>query len=349
MCAGWLSINGVRAQTTPASSVDPAQISRDLGRGVNLGNALEAPKGEGTWGVTLQESYFATIAQAGFTLIRVPISWPAHASKDAPYTIDPVFFERVDWVVAQAKAHHLTAILDFHNYNELMKDPASQQDRFIEIWKQVAGHYQSEPPTILFELLNEPFDKLDAPAWNQILVKTLAVIRPTNPNRLIVIGPVHWNSIGALSDLVLPDDDQNLIVTFHYYDPMKFTHQGAEWIEGSTPWLGTTWQATDPEKQALANAMDKAAAWGQTHHRPMFLGEFGAYSKGDMDSRARWTNAVARAAEAHGFAWTYWEFCAGFGVYDPVAQQWREPLLNALLPGAKPKQSNVPEGIGIKD
>ena len=51
-----------------------------------------------------------------------------------------------------------------------------------------------------------------------------------------------------------------------------------------------------------------------------------------MDSRARWTAFVARTAEAHSFAWTYWEFCSGFGVYDPVAHAWREPLLNALLP-----------------
>ena len=42
-----------------------------LGRGVNLGNALEAPR-EGEWGVTLQEAYFDLIQQAGFTSVRVP-------------------------------------------------------------------------------------------------------------------------------------------------------------------------------------------------------------------------------------------------------------------------------------
>ena len=58
---------------------------------------------------------------------------------------------------------------------------------------------------------------------------------------------------------------------------------------------------------------DKAAKWGVDHHRPMYLGEFGAYSKSPIEGRARWTAVTVHAAEAHGMAWTYWEFCAGFG------------------------------------
>jgi endoglucanase len=135
-----------------------------------------------------------------------------------------------------------------------------------------------------------------------------------------------------LEKLVLPENDRHLIVTVHFYDPMTFTHQGASWVQGSDKWLGNTWQGTDAEKLAVTKAFDKAAAWGKEHQRPMYLGEFGAFSRGDMDSRARWTAFVSRTAEADGLAWTYWEFCAGFGVYDPVAKQWREPLLDALLP-----------------
>ena len=51
-----------------------------------------------------------------------------------------------------------------------------------------------------------------------------------------------------------------------------------------------------------------------------------------MDSRARWIAFVARTAEARGFTWTYWELSSGFGVFDPAAQQWHEPVLQALLP-----------------
>ena len=63
----------------------------------------------------------------------------------------------------------------------------------------------------------------------------------------------------------------------------------------------------------------------------MYLGEFGAYSKSPIEGRAQWTAFVARTAENHGMSWTYWEFCSGFGVYDPVAKAWRQPLLDALM------------------
>jgi len=299
-------------------------------RGVNLGNMLESPK-EGSWGQTVHEDFFPTIRQAGFAVIRIPISWAAHVGPAPDYAIDPAFLSRIDWVVAQAEKNNLTAILDYHNDDKLMKEPDANSARFVATWKQIADHYKDASSSILFELLNEPFGKLDAAHWNDLLLKTLTVVRATNPTRTVVVGPVRWNSIAMLDKLVLPDSDQNLLVTIHFYDPMTFTHQGASWIDGSDKWLGNTW-GTDAEKKAVSDSFDKAAAWGKAHHRPLYLGEFGAFSKGDMDSRARWTTAVARAAESHNIPWTYWEFCAGFGVYDPQAHAWRQPLLDALLP-----------------
>src|SRR5262245_61215606 len=94
--------------TLTATGDEPAKeeigtANAKLGRGINLGNALEAPR-EGAWGVTLKAEYFAAIKKAGFATVRLPVKWSAHASSDAPYTIDPKFAERVDWAVDQALA-----------------------------------------------------------------------------------------------------------------------------------------------------------------------------------------------------------------------------------------------------
>jgi endoglucanase len=75
--------------------LDPFAQAKRLGRGVNLGNALDAPK-EGEWGVTLQEDFFSIIREGGFDTVRLPIKWSAHAETDAPYAIDPAFFARTD-------------------------------------------------------------------------------------------------------------------------------------------------------------------------------------------------------------------------------------------------------------
>jgi len=326
-----LGLASAQSTNTSPAPVAPAPTGSvvQLGHGVNFGNFLEAPS-EGAWGETFQEDYFPIIKQAGFGVVRVPIRWSAHVSAAPDDTIDPAFLSRVDWVVAQAEKNNLQAILDYQNDDDLIHDPDANEARYLAIWKQVAEHYKDAPPSILFELLNEPHDKLDAPHWNDLLAKTLAVVRATNPTRTVVVGPVQWNGIGSLSKLVLPDSDRNLLVTVHYYDPMTFTHQGASWVEGSDKWLGNTWQGTDAEKQAVTQAFDTAAAWGVAHQRPMYLGEFGAFSKGDMASRVRWTTFVARTAEAHGMPWTYWEFCDSFGAYDKTAKAWRQPLLDAL-------------------
>jgi endoglucanase len=62
------------------------------------------------------------------------------------------------------------------------------------------------------------------------------------------------------------------------------------------------------------------------------MSEFGAYDKADMDSRVRWTAFMREQAEERGFSWSYWEFGAGFGVYDRSAQKWNQELLEALVP-----------------
>lgn len=316
---------------TPADAFAFQQSAR-LGRGVNLGNALEAPQ-EGEWGVTLEESFFQMIKEGGFNSIRVPIRWTVHSNEKAPYTITPAFFARIDWVINQALKRKLVAVINMHNFPELIDSPSANRERFIALWGQIARHYQDYSDGLYFELLNEPNGNLtDTNAWNEILGAAIKEIRKTNPNRIIVVGPGNWYRVDRLSDLQLPPDDRNLIVTFHYYEPFHFTHQNAEWVDGSNNWSGTTWTATVNEKQAVDHDFDVALLWSKQNSRPIYLGEFGAYSKAEMDSRHTWTAYIARAAEARGFSWAYWEFCAGFGVYDRTEQTWVEPIYQALIP-----------------
>ena len=302
-----------------------------LGRGINLGNALEAPK-EGEWGVTLKAEYFAAIKKAGFATVRLPVRWSAHAGKEAPYTIDPKLAERVDWAIDQALMNELNIIVNVHHYGEMDDAPDEHLPRLLGLWQQIAARYKDRPARVYFELLNEPHGKLTETKWNAAVPKLLAVVRKTNPKRPIIIGPGQWNSIRALDKLELPKDDRNLIVTVHCYDPFEFTHQGASWVKGSEKWKGRTWDGTDAEKSAITKQLEKAATWAKSHDRPVFLGEFGAFQEADMKSRARWTHFVAREAERLGFSWSYWEFCSGFGAYDSKSEVWREGLKSALVP-----------------
>ncbi len=287
---------------------------------------------EGELGLTAHEEYFSLIKQAGFDFIRLPIRWDTHAALTAPYTIDSKFFDRVDEIIGWAIQHNLAIILDFHNFDGIMKDPVENRARFLGIWRQIAEHYQAFPPQVVFELLNEPNDVLNAAIWNQYLRAALDIIRLSNPSREVVIGSAQASRFDWITTLDVPDDP-NIIVTFHYYEPFHFTHQGANWIGQDTHnWLGTTWDATTAQDAVITENFDLVANWASQHHVRILLGEFGAFSAAELASRVRWTSYVARQAELHRFAWAFWEFAAGFGIYDPNTNTWRQQLLKALIP-----------------
>jgi len=69
--------------------------------------------------------------------------------------------------------------------------------------------------------------------------------------------------------------------------------------------------------------------------RPPYLGKLGAYDKGGMASRVRWTSVVARSAERFGWSWGYWQFDGDFILYDMKSQKWVEPIREALIPAVK--------------
>jgi endoglucanase len=179
--------------------------------------------------------------------------------------------------------------------------------------------------------LNEPHDKLSGPVWNGLLEETLELVRKFNPTRVVIVGPDQWNGYNKLGTLNLPGTDRRLIVTFHYYLPFEFTHQGAEWAKGAEKWVGRNWPRSADEEKELIGHFDTVAAWAKEHKRPIYLGEFGVYQKANMADRARWTRFVREQAEARGFSWAYWEFGSGFGVYDPSQGKWRDDLRNALV------------------
>ncbi|KAA3659355.1 MAG: glycoside hydrolase family 5 protein [Calditrichaeota bacterium] len=315
----------------PPANLDVFEQNQKLGRGINLGNALEAPN-EGDWGVVLQADFFSLIKQAGFNSVRIPIRWSAHTTATFPYSIDTRFLKRVDWAIDQAFSQNLAVIINIHHFEEIMQDPAGQKARFLAIWAELAAHYQNYSGDLFFEILNEPNDALTSELWNQYLAEAIALIRETNPGRTLIVGTAEWGGLHGLSALQLPDDDTNIIVSFHYYNPFEFTHQGAEWVNNSDAWLGTQWLGTDSEKQAVINDFSHAVNWANANNRPLNVGEFGAYSKAAMSSRANWTAFVARTAEANKMSWHYWEFISGFGAYNMSTDDWNYPLLNALIP-----------------
>jgi len=60
-------------------------------------------------------------------------------------------------------------------------------------------------------------------------------------------------------------------------------------------------------------------------------GEFGVLIKADSACRQRWITFVRQQAEARGFSWLYWGFCADFRVYNCDQAALYSLLLDSLI------------------
>ena len=303
-----------------------------LGRGVNI--IGYDPLWRSRSRARMQDKHFELIKKAGFNNVRIPLHPFRDAGIDEKNEITENWFEALDWAVEQSLFNGLMAILDFHEFGTMGQDPMGNKERFLATWEQMGERYSDQPDEVIFEILNEPNKELTPELWNQFHSEALAIIRETNPTRTVIIGPGHWNSIGYLEQLELPENERNIIATVHYYSPMEFTHQGARWSSQRDK-IGVPWNATPEEQQAITRDFQKAQAWAEEHDRPLFLGEFGAYDRADMDSRVRYLSFVTRQAEKLGWSWAYWQFDSDFILYDIPEDKWIEPLRDALVPPAE--------------
>ena len=331
----------------PGASAQAFQVAKALGRGINFGNMLEAPN-EGDWGLTLRPDFLDAVTHAGFQTVRLPVRWSNHAATKRPFRLDVAFANRVESVVDKLLAKGIYVVLNMHHYRALdgdtpdkgdePQDASLSDERFLALWAQIAQRFAGKSDKLIFEIYNEPHKLLDAPHWNELIARASAAVRKSNPQRLLMLGPIQWNNASALAELRLPNDS-NLIVTVHNYAPFKFSHQGAAWIDPVLP-VGVSCCDAGQRAEMLL-PLDTAKQWSEEHRYPVFIGEFGSYEKADMASRVRFTQTMREEIELRGFGWAYWELAAGFGVYDPDARQFRTPLLNALIPvnsaGVAPK------------
>lgn len=322
----------------PAPGASPAarELARQLNGGINFGNMLDAPV-EGAWGLRVDERFISLVGEGGFTrAVRLPVRWSSHASPDASAIIDPAFFARVDSIIDRLLARGVTVVLNMHHYRQLDGDPLDKGERavdpsvvkprFLAMWKQIAERYAGRDPRLLFEPYNEPHGALE-PDWNDLLSRAVRLIRQSNPQRVLVVGPTHWNNALHLSRLRLPHDP-HLIVTIHSYEPFEFTHQGAAWIEPRRP-LGTGC-CSERQRRKFEEALDLAQQFGQRRGYPILVGEFGAYGRAAPADRRRYLQLMRTGMESRGMSWMYWELAGGFGVYDPQRKRFRPEVQEPL-------------------
>ncbi|MHC2620530.1 endoglucanase [Bradyrhizobium huanghuaihaiense] len=328
LAAGFLFVAAL-CSPSPAAAQAASNGVPKLGRGINILGY------DGIWeggqNVPFRLDNLTAIKKAGFAHVR--INFFGFKFMGPGNVLDEIVLRRLDAVIEEVLARNLIPVLDEHDTHVCQSDVTGCAEKLKAFWRQIAERYTGKYPKLVFEVLNEPGGHMTSAEWNSLLGECLGIIRRTNPARPVVAAVLNVDE-NPVDELVLPADDRNLIVTFHYYAPLRFTHQGAPWSATFSRIGPLDWGSQDDEARAAAD-FEKMSRWAEKEKRPVYLGEFGVYERAPSDSRARYLSYVARSADRLGWSWAYWQFDHDFAAFDSARQAWKPDILRALIPPSR--------------
>ena len=311
----------------------------------NLGNTLDAIPDETSWGnPKATRELFKTIRAEGFRSVRIPVTWSAHQSATAPYTVADAYMSRVKQVVDWALAEDLYVVLNIHHdsWQWLSKMPADHDTvlaRFNSLWTQIAERFRDAPRTLLFESVNEPVfdDATDAQKTkllDELNVSFHKIVRSSgggNANRLLVL-PTVWCTpsqrlMDDLSATIRKLKDRNLVATVHFYS----------WYPFSVNMAGGTHYDEAAQidlNDAFARMRDTFVARGI----PVYVGELGLLGYPDHNHPSRvergealkYYEHLGHATRLAGVTTALWD-PGTFAYLNRETLKWTDPELMAWI------------------
>lgn len=336
----------------PLDENQPAvKVAKELGLGWNLGNQLDAHVNEmadeTSWGngKATQET-LNKVKAAGFTSVRIPITWLGKVGAAPEYTIDAAWMNRVEEVVGYAEKAGLKAVINIHHDgHRLINEDGSAERHWLDIveaskdattndaikaqlkamWTQIAERFKDKGDFLIFEGLNEIHDGRWGSGsnltdggiqyailndWQQVFVDAVRATGGNNATRYLGISGYCTNPNLTMEHLKLPTDPtkDRLLVSVHYYDPATFA------LEDKFPEWGHT------------GAAGRKEVWGDENHLkgifaalratyvdkgiPVYIGEMGCVHRSDIRSesfRKYYLEYVCKAARTYGMAVFYWD------------------------------------------
>jgi len=286
----------------------------------------------------------ALIARLGFDHVRLSVDPDPLTQWQRGMGDGPAFMTELDRVVKTIVDDHLAVIVDIHpesKYKAPLRQGTQPVQQFTSLWRALAAHYAStDPEHVYFEIMNEP-EQDDPYRWQGIESVVAAAIREAAPRHTIIVAGAHWSGLEDLLALE-PIALDNVVYTFHDYEPFPFTHQGATWTTPDVQPLRAIPYPSNPEaitpkldeestlssqfflnQYGLArwdafrveNTIEFAAKWGKLHNVPVYCGEFGVlryYAPPEM--RAQWLHDMRVALEKNNIGWAMWDYQTNFGV-----------------------------------
>lgn len=352
LIATFCSCNS-KTQETASEPQAAMQYVESLGLGWNLGNCLDAhDEGvakESCWhadkgGLQIAtQATFDSVKAAGFTSVRIPVTWMGQVGPAPEYKIDSTWMARVTEVAGYAKKAGLKAIVNIHhdggaanqpgkaNHHWLTIDKAANDSlvndsikkRLYSMWNQIALNFKEEGDWLMFETMNEIHDgnwgggsntKDEGRSykalneWNQACVDAIRAAGGENENRFIGIPGYVCNPDLTIEHLVIPNDkvEGHILIAVHSYDPWDYAGSGkfSEWGHTGKDVVEGTGE------NVYTDMLDRLYEKYVKNGIPVYFGEFGCVHRGDDHAEAfrkYYLEYVVKAMRDHKMAAFIWD------------------------------------------
>ena len=333
----------------------PKKNAFEVKNGVNISHWLSQ---SGTRGERRQAFFTRAdvefIAGLGYDHIRLPIDEEQMFTEDGQK--EPEAFALLHNALGWCDEFKLRVVVDVHilrshHFNEaekpLFTDPKAQE-QFYECWRKLSGELSKySVDKVAYETMNEPVAD-EAEIWNVIINRCVAVIRELEPERTIVMGSNRWQSYSTVKDLRVPENDPNILISFHYYDPFLLTHYKASWTHLRDMDVPVHYPGQLIADADMAAAGNHAGAGREVYNidvmeghfkhvievakkynLKLYCGEYGCINAAPQDDKIRWYKDMHTLFERHGIARANWDYKGGFGIRRGTEPQ--TDMINAIL------------------
>lgn len=201
------------------------------------------------WKRSIGADELRALKDSGLDFLRIPVD-PAPLLSEETVALRG---ELIDGVVEAAQAVNdagLKAIVDLHAIPAADRTVDTPRilagdtlfDRYAELVGTIAGRLRdADPRTVALEVLNEPVSGCEgdeAARWTSQLKRLHAAARAAAPDLTLVLSGACWGSAEGLAALDPKEfADDNILWSFHSYDPFLLSHQGAGWAGDFIPYV----------------------------------------------------------------------------------------------------------------
>jgi endoglucanase len=352
--------SNVLAQTHAKSkpSVSAARATA-FKRAKSLDNGISLSWLEQTWNkdilkADIDQRDFALLKSLGFKSVRLPVAFNFMEQQKTPLNN---VLTQIDYVLNLCNKYGFKLVIDYHNGDLNDNNYLTETPKIINLWLILAKRYKGvSADNLLFEIYNEPLP-MNPQIWKDAAYNITTAIRKIDTKRTLIVGASNYNSIYELSRFVRLADE-NIIYTFHFYEPFLFTHQGAEWVGDQVATTGVpfpynaenfptlnakaknTWGETnynqyrlDGTEQALFDKLTIIKKWGDKYNVPILCGEYGVHNKhADLGSRCRYIKAMRKTLKTLNIPGMLWDYNGTFSIFTgkPAMQTLPDCMKDAI-------------------